>query len=215
MDSYELKKRLAESLRENIFKIPRRNREYEMVFQPMIQVSSTGDSKVSIKFTLKYKKSTFPCRVLVETDGAYVHVSGVGAYLDKLFIKGRPDMICSEFVKWMKFARNGMIDGDYAYMFYNSKPVGFMVKPADKKHSYAFFAKEIEACGLKAQKILELYSSIQYEGNHIACQKMEGSYVPTQAFGKGLQPVNSLDLDTRRSLLWSMLCTYALNGKRR
>lgn len=215
MESYELKKRLAESIREHIFKIPRRNREYEMVYQPMIQVSQTNDGKVSIKFTLKYKNNLFPCRMLVETDGAYIHVSGAGAYLDKLFIKGRPDAVCSEFVKWMKFARNGMVSGDYAYMFYHNQPVGFMVKPADKKYSYAFFSKEIEACGLKAKKVFELYSAIQYEGNRIECQKMEDTYLPMQAFGKGLQPVNTLGLDLKRSLLWSMLCTYALNGKRR
>ncbi len=214
MDSYELKKKLAEMMREHIFKIPRRNREYEMVYQPMIQVSQANDAKISIKFTLKYKKSMFPCRMLIETDGAYVHVSGVGAYLDKLFIKGRPDAVCSEFVKWMKFARNGMVSGDYAYIFYNSRPVGFMAKPADKKYSYAFFSKEIEDCGLKAKKVFELYSSVHYEGNRILCQKMEDTYLPMQAFGKGLQPVNSLELDTRRSLLWSMLCTCALNGRR-
>lgn len=213
MEDYEIKRRIAESLRENIFKIPRRNREYEMSMQPML-LGSNATEKISIKFSLKYNKKAFPCRMLVERDGVYVHVSGVGAYLDKLFIKGRPDEVCSEFVKWMKFARNGTINGDYAFMFCYDRPVGFMVKPANKKYSYAFFQKEIEACGLKAKKVLELYSAVQYEGNRITCKKMEDAYLPQQAFGKGLQPVNTLDLDTKRALLWSMLCEYSLKNKK-
>ncbi|MCI8373379.1 MAG: hypothetical protein HFI75_13510 [Lachnospiraceae bacterium] len=209
MEEHEIKKKLAESLREGIFKIPRRNREYEMVFQPMLQVSEAGD-KISIKFTLKYKKASFPCRILVEKDGAYIHVSGAGAYLDKLFIKGRPDVVCSEFVKWLKFARNGTIGGSYAYMFCYDRPVGFMVKPEGKRYSYAFFAKEIEACGLKVKKVLELYSDAQYQGQRITCRKMDDTYLPQQAFGKGLQPVDTLDSDMKRMLIWSMLCNYSL-----
>lgn len=214
MEDYEIKKRLAESLRESVFKIPRRNREYEMTLQPMIQVSNAGD-KVSIKFTLKYKKASFPCKIQVETDGAYVHVHGAGTYLDRLFIKGKPDLVCSEFVKWMKFARNGTISGQYAFMFHYDKPIGFMVKPTDKKYSYAFFSKEIEACGLKPKKVYELYSEVNYEGNHISCRKMEDTYLPQQAFGKGIQPVNTLDLDTKRAMIWSMLCKYVLDRTRK
>lgn len=214
MDEYELRKRLAEALREHIFRIPRRHREYEMVMQPMIQVSNADDMKVSVRFELKYKKKNYPCRILVEKDGGYVHVSGVGAYLDKLFIKGRPEIICSEFIKWMKFARNGTINGDYAFMFYYGTPVGVMIKPANQKYSYAFFKKEIEECGLKAGRVFGLYSKIHYDGNEIDCQKMEDVYIPRQAFGKGLVPVNTIDLDTRRTLLWSMLCAYALNNKK-
>lgn len=213
MEEYELKRRMAEALRENIFKIPRRNREYEMVYQPMMQVSPSNDSKINVKFALKYKESRLSCNMLVETDGAYVHVSGVGAYFDKLFIKGRPDVVCSEFVKWLKFARNGVQDGDYAFMFYLDKPVGVMVCPSDKKYSYAFFAREIEACGLKARKVLELYSPASYEGNKITCKKMENTYLPMQAYGKGIQPVNTLSLDAKRTLLWSMMCNYSLNRR--
>lgn len=214
MDDYELRRRKAEALREHIFKIPRRNREYEMAFQPIIQVSTANDARVSVKFTLKYKKSNFSCRMLVESDGAYVHVDGLGAYFDKLFIKGRPEMICSEFVKWLKFARNGLINGDYAYMFYHEKPVGFMVKPSDKKYSYAFFAKEIESCGLRPESVFRLYSSIRYDGNHITCKKADDTYLPMQAYGKGIQPVNTLDLETKRTLIWSMLCMYSLSGRK-
>ncbi len=213
MEDYEVKRRLAEAVRENVFKIPRRSREYDMVMQPMIQMSN-NDTKVSVKFELRYKSKVYPCRILVEKDGGYVHVSGAGAYLDKLFIKGRPEMIVSEFVKWMKFARNGTISGDYAFMFYYGTPVGFMVRPANKKHSYAFFRKEIEECGLKAVKVLELYSKIYYDGNEIECQKLENVYLPKQAFGKGIMPVNALDLDTKRALVWSMLCAYTLRSKK-
>lgn len=214
MDDYELKKRYAEVLRENIFKIPRHHREYEMIMQPMIHVNNGADTTVQIKFELRYNKKVYPCRILVEKDGGYVHVNGAGAYFDKLFIKGKPQVVCSEFVKWMKFARNGTISGSFAFMFYYGSPVGFMVKPSDKKHSYAFFRKEIEECGLKAVKILELYSAAHYDGNEIDCYKMENVYVPKQAFGKGLLPVNTLDLETKRTLLWSMLCAYALQGKK-
>lgn len=213
MEEYELKRRLAETLREHVFKIPRRNREYEMALQPIIQVSNANASKISVKFSLKYKKSTFACRMLVETNGAYIHVSGVGPYLDKLFVPGRPDVICSEFVKWMKFARNGIISGDFAFMFYMDKPVGFMVRPADKKYSYAFFASDIESCGLKAKKVFELYSPLSYDGNKITCKKAEDVYLPMQAFGKGISPVNTLDLDTKRTMLWSMMCNYCLGRK--
>ena len=203
MEDYELKRRMAESLRENIYKIPRRNREYEMTMQPMLQVNNTND-KISVKFTMKYKDKTFPSRMLVEKDGAYAHVSGVGSYLDKLFIKGKPDVICSEFVKWMKFARNGLIDGDYAFIFYQDRPVGFMAKPIDKKYSYAFFDNEISACGLKTQKVLELYSKVSYNGQKITCKKMNDTYVPQQAYGKGTQPVKTLDMATKQALIWSM-----------
>lgn len=213
MDEYEKKRRMAESLREAIFKIPRRNREYEMLFQPMLQVSNSNDSKISIKFAMKYKKTKLDCRILVDLDGAYIHVTGIGSYLDKLFVKGRPDVICSEFVKWLKFARNGVMGGDYAFMFHLERPVGFMVRPTDKKYSYAFFAKEIEACGIKAKKIFELYSPLSYEGDKIICRKMEETYLPMQAYGKGIQPVNTLDLETKRTLLWSMMCNYSLNRK--
>lgn len=214
MDDFELKRRLAEAMRESIFKIPRRHREYEMVMQPMLQVSNGVDTKVSVKFQLKYKTKVYSCRILVETDGGYVHVSGVGAYLDRLFIKGRPEMICAEFMKWMKFARNGIINGDYAFMFYYGSPVGFMVRPANKKHSYAFFSKEIEECGLKAGKVLELYSKIHYDGSEIDCHKLENVYIPKQAFGRGILPVNTLDLETKRTLLWSMLCAYTLRSRK-
>lgn len=214
MDEYELKKRNAEVLRECIFKIPRRNREYEMTYQPVIQISSAGDMRVNVRFVLKYKKNNIACRMQVESDGVFVHAEGLGAYLDKLFLKGKPDVVCSEFVKWMKFARNGVIDGDYAYMFYYDKPVGFMVRPADKKYSYAFFAKEIESCGLLPESVFRLYSSIQYDGNRITCKKADCVYLPMQAFGKGIQPVNTLELEIKRSLIWSMLCMYSLRQKK-
>lgn len=214
MDEYELRNRLAEAVRENIFKIPRRNREYEMVMQPVLQIGNGIDTQVSVKFELKYKKKVFPCRMLVERDGARVHVSGVGAYLDDLYIKGSPSIVCSEFVKWMKFARNGTINGDYAFMFYYNTPVGFMVRPADKKHSYVFFAKEIEECGLKANRILKLYSASTYNGSEIVCKKMENTYLPIHAFGKGILPVNSLGLEIKRTLIWSMLCKYGIRRKK-
>lgn len=210
MEEYELKKKLAEVLRENIFKIPRRNREYEMLLQPIIQVSPGNGEKVSVKFSMKYEKRTFDCSMLVEKDGAYIHAGGAGSYLDRLFVKGRPDTVCSEFVKWMKLARNGVINGDFAFMFYLERPVGFMVRPSGGKYSYAFFAKEIEECGLKAKKVFELYSPASYEGNRIVCRKAENVYLPTQAYGKGITPVSTLDLKTKRTMIWSMLCSYCL-----
>lgn len=210
MEEYEWKKRLAEVLRENIFRIPRRNREYEMILQPFIEVSSGNEDKICVKFSMKYDKRRFDCRIYVEKDGAYIHVSGVGSYLDRLFVKGRPEIVCSEFVKWMKLARDGVINGDYSFMFYRERPVGFMVRPSGNRFSYAFFAKDIEECGLKSKKVFELYLPEKYEGNKITCQKAENVYFPMQAYGKGISPINTLDLKTKRTLIWSMLCNYCL-----
>lgn len=214
MDEHEEKITLANELRERLFKIPRQNREYELLYQPTISVKqSVEETKVLIKFTLGYEDNAFACRIRVECDGVYVKVGSVGAYFDHMFIKGKPEMIVAEFVNWMHFARRGTKDGDYAILLCKEKPVGFMVRPIDSAYSYAFMAREIAGSGLKPKVLFKNYDTEKFAGNRIDCWYEDGKYLSKQCFGKGLKPVAELDLETRRTYLWSFLCVLELMKK--
>lgn len=211
MDEHQLKLQIANDVRERIFKIPRKYREYELLYQPAIQVNqSPQETKVSIKFTLGYKENVFPCKLKVEADCLYAKVGSVGAYFNNLKLKGKPDLMIAEFARWLKLARNGTKDGRYAILAFREKPVGFLVHPVDNAYSYAFMAREIAGSGLKPRAILSKYQANAYQGEKIDCWYEEGKFFPKQFYGKGLKMVSDLDLETRQTLLWSFLCYLAL-----
>lgn len=214
MDEHEVKMGLAGELRERLFKLTRQNREYELLSQPAIQVKQTAEeTKILIKFNLGYKDNAYACRFRVETDCAYVKVGSVGAYFDHMQIKGKPDMIVAEFVSWMQFARNGTKEGDYAILLCHEKPVGFMVRPVDSAYSYAFMSREIAGSGLKPKVLFNKYDRNEFVGNRIDCWFEDGKYLSKQCYGKGIKPVSELDLETRRTYLWSFLCVLQLMTK--
>lgn len=211
MEEHELKLKFAQELRERIFKIPRQNREYELLYQPTIQVNQTPEeTKVMIKFTLGHGDNVFACKIRIEAECVYAKVGSVGPYFDKMKLKGTPDRIISEFVKWLQFARRGTKDGEYAILLCQNKPVGFMVHTFDSAYSYAFFAREIAGSGLKPQVLLSKYYPSTYNGDVIDCWYEEGKLYPKQWYGKALKPVEELDLESRQTLLWSFLCRLTL-----
>lgn len=214
MEEHELQMNFAQELRERLFRIPRQNREYELLYQPTIQVKQTPEeTKITIKFTLGYGDNAFACRFRVEKNCVYVKMGSVGAFFDNMQIKGQPDMIIAEFVSWLQFARNGTKDGDYAILLCHEKPVGFMVRPVDNAYSYAFMAKEIAGSGLKPRVLFRNYNPATFGGNRIDCWFEDDKYMSKQCFGKGIKQVSELDLDTRRTYLWSFLCILQLMKK--
>lgn len=214
MDEHELKMNLANELRERLFKLPRQNREYELLFQPAIQVKqSPEETKVIIKFTLGFEENVYACRFKMDIDCVYVKVGSVGAFFDNMMIKGNPDLIVAEFIQWMKFARRGTKDGDYAILLCHEKPVGFMVHPIDNAYSFPFMAREIAGSGLKPKVLFKYYDPLKFAGNRIDCWYEDGKYVSKQCYGKGIKSVSELDLETRRTYLWSFLCEMALMKK--
>lgn len=214
MDEHELKMKLAQELRERLFKIPRQTREYELLYQPAIQVKQSADeTKVLIKFTLGFEENVYACTFRIETDCIYVKVGSVGVFFDHMQIKGKPDMMVAEFINWMKFARRGTKEGDYAILLCHDKPVGFMVHPIDSAYSYAFMAKEIAGSGLKPKVLFKHYDSQHFVGNRIDCWYEDGKYLSKQCYGKGIKSVSELDLETRRTYLWSFLCVLQLMKK--
>lgn len=214
MDEHEIKMGIANDLRERLFKITRQNREYELLYQPAIQVKqSPEETKVLIKFTLGFEENAYACRFRIETDCVYVKVGSVGAFFDHMQIKGKPELVVAEFVSWMRFARRGTKEGDYAILLCHEKPVGFMVHPVDNAYSYAFMAREIAGSGLKPKVLFKNYDPVNYVGNRIDCWFEDGKYLSKQCYGKGIKPVTDLDLDTRRTYLWSFLCVLELMRK--
>lgn len=212
MDEFEKKKKLAESLRELIYQMPRRNREYELLYQPTILVSHSAlpDTKITLKFTIGFGNYAYPCKMLVEREGAYIHVRSVGPYLDRLFIRGKAEVICSEFVQWMKFARHGTVEGRFVLMIHDGKPVGFMVQPENNAFCYIFSQRVIMSCGIKPEKVFETYTKESYRGDLVGCVFYKGAYMPNETLGKGVKPVSSLHPDMRRTLIWSFLCLQSL-----
>lgn len=212
MDDLRYRIKLAESLRERIYRIPRSNREYELLYQPAIQVnhSAVPDTRIILKFTLGFGNYVYPCKMLVEEEGAYVRVGSVGPYFDKLFIRGKADMICSEFIKWMMFARYGTVDGKFAFVFYREKLVGFMVQPENDTYCYTFDREEISAAGLRPEKVFETYSPKKYKGDKVGSIIEGEHYIPIQNYGNGIKPITALKPDFRRTLIWSFLCRQSL-----
>lgn len=212
MDNFHFRLTLAESLRERIYRIPRSNREYELLYQPTILVnqSAVPDTRIVVKFTLGFQDYVYPCKMLVEKEGAYVRAGSVGPYLDKLFIRGNADIICSEFMKWMFFARYGTVEGKFAFAFCRNKLVGFMVQPENDRYCYTFFSKEIADAGMRPAKVLGDYSPENYKGDKVECILDGLNYIPIENYGHGIKPVTTLKPEFRRTLIWSLLCRQRL-----